>query len=665
MPRHVRPPIFRGFTPFFIAFQAHNPVAHRGHFQRSIARLHMTKHMTICFFHWSQRVALAWVLIFGASAAAAQSPTVPWLQFDQAQVVYSDDPLALSRVGSQRADWQAVRLPDAWARHSPPSQGVALYRLTFDVPPAWPANERLSVFIPRVGNRFSLEINGQWLGASGVLTDHREDHVHQPQHFWLPYGALRTTGNELLIEVHGELARYAGLGEVWLGPSQVIQSMHASRRAWQSGGALVIVGLALMMGVLALGFGVAMGARVQVLFGMAAVLWGIRNTYVLVLSPPLPHPWWGILMDLLYGWAVALLALSVLLTLRAKNKASMVVLGLLLLSTMTLPVLHGLTGLTAFRQYWLLSLLVAVAFVAGRVLWHGWRNKTFESKVLSVSAVLALALGLYDHLAIVYGPSGYSQFALSRFAFLFILLAMSALLMRRVWRSIQAAKRFRGRLQARLARAASMLARFHSEREKKQIQDAELAERLRLLREMHDGVGAHLVTLHSMLRNPESSRNDLENELEQAGQALRDSLGALREESQTWLVLLVSLRESLESRLRHAGVVLIWQVENLGELPLPGAQAQRHFRMLMGECVTNVIKHAQARQVTLQAHRTPDLGPMAWVVRVSDDGQGMQTPKSAGHGLLNMQTHAQSIQAQLRVLHLHPGTCIELTFNPS
>jgi signal transduction histidine kinase len=621
--------------------------------------------MTYHFFLWIRRTGwvLAWAFV--SWAVAAQSPHQPWLKFEQAQVVYGTDTPALSSEGLQMAPWQDVRLPDPWARHAPPRQGVGYYRVTFDALQDWSHSERLSLFIPRVGNRFSVQLNGHRLGASGDLAHRHEDHVNEPQHFLISNGALRSTGNVLLIEVHGELARYAGLSEVWLGPSQVIQPMYASRRAWQSGGALVIVGLALIIGVLALGFGVAMGARVQILFGWAAVLWGIRNCYVLVISPPIPHPWWGIVMDLLYGLSVVLLALSILLTLRTKSKISMVVLGMLVLSTLTLPVVHGLTGLTGFRRYWLLSLLIGVAWVTIRVVWKWWHARNFESNVLAASAVLALSLGLYDHLVIVYGPSGYSQFALARFAFLFILLAMSALLMRRVWRSIEAAKRFRRRLQTRLARAATLLGKYHTEREKKRVQDAELSERLRLLREMHDGVGAHLVTMHSMLRNPQSSRKDLENELEQAGLALRDSLGALNEGAQTWLFLLVRLRESLESRLRHAGIGLIWQVEDLGELPMPGVMAQRHFRMLMGECVTNIIKHAQAQKVTLQAHRTPELGPLAWVVRVSDDGQGMHTPKAVGHGMSNMLTHAKSIQAQLRVLHLSPGTCIEIGFNPS
>jgi signal transduction histidine kinase len=621
--------------------------------------------MTYHFYLWIRRTGwvLAWAFL--SWAAAAQSPHQPWLKIEQAQVLYTYDTRTLSSDDLQKAPWQDVRLPDSWARHAPPKQGVGYYRITFDALPDWSQSERLSLFMPRVGNRFSVQLNGYGLGTSGDVTDSREDHVHVPQHFLFANDALRSTGNVLLIEVHGELARYAGLSEVWLGPSQVIQPRYASRRAWQSGGALVIVGLALIIGVLALGFGVAMGARVQILFGWAAVLWGVRNCYVLVISPPIPHPWWGIGMDLLYGLSVALLALSILLTLRVKSKASMVVLGILVLSTLILPMAHGLTGLNEWRQYWLKTLLMGVVWFTGRVLWHWWRARNFESRMLAASAVLALFLGLYDHLVIVYAPSGYSQFALARFAFLFILLAMSALLMRRVWRSIQAAKRFRRRLQTRLARAATLLGNYHTEREKIRVKDAELSERLRLLREMHDGVGAHLVTMHSILRNPQSSRKDLENELEQAGLALRDSLGALNDGAQTWLSFLVRLRESLESRLRHAGIKLVWQVEDLGELPMPGVDTQRHFRMLMGESVTNIIKHAQAQKVTLQAHRTPELGPLAWVVRVSDDGQGMHTSKAVGHGMSNMLTHAKNIQAQLRVLPLSPGTCIEIGFNPS
>ena len=148
-------------------------------------------------------------------------------------------------------------------------------------------------------------------------------------------------------------------------------------------------------------------------------------------------------------------------------------------------------------------------------------------------ALIALSLALYDHVAIFYLSSGYSNLALAKYAFLFILLAMSTLLMRRVFRSINTAKRFRVRLQSRLDRAGALISRFHDEREKKRIQEAEMGERMRLLQEMHDGVGAHLVVLHCMVRNAESSRLDMENQLSQATLALRDSLDTLQGEPQT------------------------------------------------------------------------------------------------------------------------------------
>jgi signal transduction histidine kinase len=616
-------------------------------------------------FSWLKLWRCCCQLIFCSlmcAAVAAQEAATSVIKFDQALVAYSTSQDAKTPDAQTPTHWQSVSLPDSWIRHTPARQGVGYYRLNFDALPVWQAQERLILYIPRAGNRFSVNLNGRLLGATGDLSASGEDHVNVPYQFSLPIGVLHAKDNVLMIQVHGELARYAGLSEVWLGPSQVIRPMHASRTAWQSGGALVIVCLALIIGVLASGFGLAMGARVQIMFGLAAIFWGIRNTYALVTVPPLPHPWWGIVMDLLYGNSVVLMTLTVLRTLREKNKLTTVAMGLMLLTTLTMPIAYGLTGIFTWRQYWLLSLVSGVALAVSVVVWHWWRIKNFESNTLFVSALFALSLAVYDHLAIVYLPSGFGNFALARFAFLFILLALSVLLMRRILRSINAAKRFRLRLQTRLARAGALISDFHEEREKKRVQEAELAERLRLLREMHDGVGSHLVTLHSMLRNPDSTRQDLENQVTQAGLALRESLDALHTEPQTWLMVLVKLRDTMESRLKHAGIGLSWQVQDPGELPLPSLQAQRSFRLLLTECVTNVIKHAGASQVSVQAWPAAGVLSPTWVVRLCDDGCGLEERNLSGYGLTNMQAHAHNLHAQLRFVALAPGTCVEIAF---
>lgn len=600
--------------------------------------------------------------VMGGMQLAAQELSPGVMKFEQAQVLFSTRQLEVLSDEKSPLPWESVRLPDSWVKHLPSRQGVGYYRITFDALPAWQASERLSLFVPRAGNRFAIHLNGQFLGGTGDLNDVGEDHVNQPHQFVLPPGVLQPQSNVFVIQVHGEKARYAGLSELWLGPHRIIEPLYASRNAWQSGGAILTVGLSLFIGAMALSFGAIMRARMQTLFGLAAVCWGARTSYLLVTVPALPHPWWGIGMDFLYGMAIVLLTLSILQTLRVKNRFSVALLGLMSTTTLFMPWVYGLTGVFAYRQYWLLTLVVGIALAVGVVLMRWWRVKSFESYVLSISAVVALGLALHDHWVVIYMPSGYGKFAWGRFAFLFVLLAMSTLLMRRVLRSINAAKRMRARIQHRLLRAGVLITNFHNEREKKKVQEAELAERLRMLREMHDGVGAHLVTLRSMLRNPAASLADLDNQLMQAGLALRDSLDTLHGESLSWVGLLAKLRDAMQARLEHAGIALRWQVQPLGDWPLPSGDDQRHFRLLVTECVTNVIKHSGAAHLTVQACREWRDSVSVWVVRLSDDGCGMTEPYASGHGMKNIRAHAHSMQAQCRLVALDPGTCIEIVF---
>ncbi len=589
--------------------------------------------------------------------AVAQSPEAAVLRMDRATVSYS----SINVVDAKAQPGREIVLPDSWIRSTPSRQGVGYYTFTFSPLAPWQDAETLALFIPRVGNRFSIHLNGKFLGASGDLDEVHEDHVNTPRIYIFASSDLAAQTNVLTVEVHGELARYAGLSEVWIGTDKVVRAMYVSRNNWQNGGAIVIVGLALCIGFLALGFGFAMGSRTQTLFGSAAFFWGLRNCYVLVTTPPIAHPWWGITMDWFYGIAIVLLSSSVLVTLRAKSRFTNGVLSFLALATLVMPTIYGLTGLFAFRQYWLLMLVTGVAVSVLVVFRHWWRVKNFDSNVLMLGALFALGFALYDHLAIVHLPAGYGNFALARFAFLFILMSMSVLLMRRVVRSINAAKRFRLRLQARLDRASALLSKFHDEREKASVREAEVAERMRLLREMHDGVGAHLVSLHSLLNSPQATHQDLEREVVQAGLALRDSLDVLHGAPPSWLSVLVKLRDSMETRLAHAGIRLHWLVEDIGETPVSESQALRNVRYLISEAITNVIKHAAAKSVSLRAAMVQIEDRTELVIQVCDDGRGINFTKPAtGYGIKNMAARAQALNAALSFKPLNPGTCVEI-----
>lgn len=585
------------------------------------------------------------------TAWPALATSLPVLSVDRAEVRRAPD-----------AAWHAVALPHSWSREQPPWEGVARYRLHFDLPATGDSAQPWAIYLPRAGNRYALWLNGQAVASTGELVRTEEDHVHQAHYFVLPQGTLSPRNNQLLLELHGERARYAGLGKVWLGPAAVIRQMYQERAAWHQGGALVMVGLATVMGVIGVGFGMVMGARVYGLFGSAALLWAIRNTYVLTSQPPIGHPFWNILLDVLYALSVLLLCSSVLMILRVSSRAWRVSQPMLLLGTALLPLAFGWTGVWLWRQAFLLSLVLGVVVCVALVL-RRWRaHPSTETHVLGLAALLSLGFALYDHVAIMWLSEGYTHFALSRFSFLFILLAMSVLLMRRVLRSLNTARRFRQRLQARLDRARLQLSALHEERERVHVRDAELAERMRILSQMHDGVGAHLVAMHQLLNQTQVPTQALQDEVTQAGLALRDSLSALQNTPERWTTALATLRDTLEARLHHAHIALVWDVQDEPPLAPPTAAAYQHLRLWLTEVMTNVIKHSGASTVRLSTDSLTTTDGRSWQICVQDNGRGVPTTHPEGLGTRTLGYRAQWLGARTEIRNTTPGTCVTLTW---
>ncbi|MEO6149198.1 MAG: two-component regulator propeller domain-containing protein [Mucilaginibacter sp.] len=87
----------------------------------------------------------------------------------------------------------------------------------------------------------------------------------------------------------------------------------------------------------------------------------------------------------------------------------------------------------------------------------------------------------------------------------------------------------------------------------------------------------------------------------------------------------------------------------------------RNITMIFKELMNNVLKHADAKLVTLKASR-PNKAEM--VITLSDDGKGFDYGQAAkGHGLKNVKTRAARINGELMVYSIgNGGTNISLQF---
>jgi signal transduction histidine kinase len=151
-------------------------------------------------------------------------------------------------------------------------------------------------------------------------------------------------------------------------------------------------------------------------------------------------------------------------------------------------------------------------------------------------------------------------------------------------------------------------------------------------------------------------------------QVLRDAMDDMRLAIDTLspgregiLESLGNLRYRLEPRFRAAGIELKFIYRDLPErLDIAAEDALQILRVLQ-ESLTNVIKHARAKQVGVEISLRRD--PAHFVLLVSDDGGGFDAGSpAAGRGLSGMRRRAQRIGATLEVFSDASGTRITLSY---
>lgn len=157
------------------------------------------------------------------------------------------------------------------------------------------------------------------------------------------------------------------------------------------------------------------------------------------------------------------------------------------------------------------------------------------------------------------------------------------------------------------------------------------AERRRLAQELHDEIGQVLaavkLSLQTLSRNPAASLPDSIAMIDKALQQVRDLSLELRPSLLDDLGLSAALRWYLDRQAQRAGFSWRLEAESLAE-NLPPLLQTVCFRVAQ-EAVTNVTRHAQARQVTVTLRQEQD---RLWLT-IRDDGNGFNVEEARQHAL--------------------------------
>src|SRR5690606_28860187 len=158
----------------------------------------------------------------------------------------------------------------------------------------------------------------------------------------------------------------------------------------------------------------------------------------------------------------------------------------------------------------------------------------------------------------------------------------------------------------RLLEQEAELTRLHAEAQERTAQFTLDEERRRLMRDLHDGVSGHLVSIIALSERREVHPGDIEAAARAALEDLRLVIDSLDLEDGDLRLALAGFRERLTPQLRRLGVGLVWSMEALPEVGGVAPTYALTILRILQEAITNALKHGPAGRIEVRGTRGLD-----------------------------------------------------------
>jgi signal transduction histidine kinase len=188
-------------------------------------------------------------------------------------------------------------------------------------------------------------------------------------------------------------------------------------------------------------------------------------------------------------------------------------------------------------------------------------------------------------------------------------------------------------------------------------------ERQRIMRELHDGVGSHLVGLLNLAHSKQLDPQTMEEAVREALDEMRMAVDSMQASDINLPTAVANLRYRLQPRFDIAGIRTLWQIPEESAMPAMATADVFQWQRILLEAFTNVLKHSRAGHVVVVIAAQHEDERSGIVVEIRDDGVGLDGAANHGQGLRNMHHRAQAIGAQLSIETNPPhGVAVRLSW---
>lgn len=559
----------------------------------------------------------------------------------------------------------SVRLPDIWpmARYAHGDNGWYRFTLTrARLPTAtW------GVYIPRLTMNAAVYLNGESLGDGGGFIDPLSRNWARPLYFQVPDHVWRVGANRLDIRLRSNPGSGL-LGMVMIGPQAVLEPRYEWVYFFQtqlSAGLFVVT-----LGVAFFTFSLWLKRRndAQYLwFAVSAFAWAILSLNSFIRVIPVSSFAWDWLMFSSIGWWTTALAIFVH---RHIDYRHSVIERALIAYPVIGMLLYAVSGryLYLVTAVWMLGSILIGSYTVWRLARYrrellamppqahigraaGLRVSPREVGLLALGIASVLLVGVQDWLVqsgFIGADREYGHHLIIYSAPLLILFVAWHLNQRFIT-ALSESEQLNAELEARVAASRRELEDNYRKLHALDQERAVAGERERIYRDLHDDVGAKLLSL--VYRADGAANADL---ARSALQDLRDVVSHTQHAQLELDEALADWRSECDQRLSAAHIQLDWrQMDALPQRMLTQQQVMNLGRILR-EAVTNAIHHAKPRHVVVNI----DYVLSQLVIEVRDDGVGRgQGEWRPGRGLRNMELRAGELGGTVRWHEVEPQGC--------
>ena len=581
-----------------------------------------------------------------------------------AQTVRIDSALTAQGAGSafpRGVPTARLDLPDEWAITRPGYGGTLWYRVNFQSQPLAQAGDVLALHIEQVCSNLEVYLNGELLHSGGRMDPPLTNNCNHPQLVALPAALLKVDGNVLDIKVAGHARegsgsrqRAGGLSALTIGPQSALAPHQSRLMALQvSAPQAVSATLALMGGFMfVLGF---INRRESHLayFGALCVGWALINARLWIRDTPLGHSGVEFVVCAMLGF-IAWAAVQFLLRYAGVRyrwvdrllPAQFALLALTLLAA-------GSSRLYLVANLWFAVLALQVAAAA---LWHlrrRWHTRSAWLMALMLGAVAAA--GVIEFGVHWFGmPTLAAHLAELVVPVIFVLVGLR--LVQQHGHALHHAEQGKLQLEQRVREATAEIERNYQQLSELRVEQVTERERKRIAADLHDDLGAKLLTI---VHTSDSER--ISQLAREALEEMRLSVRGLTGRPVRLADALGDWRAEVVSRLAQAGIDGSWDAPE--DLPQTlSARAYVQTTRILREATSNVIKHSGASSCSV----TAGIADGDFQLTVQDNGDGISSEidgrMDRGHGLAGMKNRAKQLRGQCLV-ESGPGygTVIRLT----